>query len=77
MSFELYAESAYMVQTSGRLVGKMANSSVFRQLNDSLWDPNVDNVLESAYHSGRDYIAGNIHTLLGQEEDEKAMQVGY
>ena len=74
VGFELYAESAYMIQTSGQLVGKLANSSVFRQLNDSLWDPGVDNVLETAYHSGRGYIAGNIHTWLGREEDDQAMQ---
>lgn len=76
--FELYSESAYMMQTSGKLFTKMANSTMFKQLNDSIWDPGYqsgfDNMLETAYHSGRDYISQNIHTLVGASEDQTAVE---
>lgn len=78
VSFELYSESAYMMQTSGKLVTKMANSTMFKQLNDSIWDPEyqtgVDNMVETAYISGRDYISTNIHYLVGGSKDQTAVE---
>ena len=79
VSFELYAETAYMVQTSGKLVSKAANSSMFKQLNatifDSEYQTSFDNMLETAYYSGRDYISSNLHDLVGDSKDKDSSAV--
>jgi hypothetical protein len=77
VSFELYAESAHMVQTGRRIVFQAANSSVFRQLNESIYDPGyqdgIENVMESVYMSGREYISSTVHGMVGEgSRDSKA-----
>ena len=39
VSLELYAESVHMVGNAGKVVAAAADSSAFKQLNSSFWDP--------------------------------------
>lgn len=74
LSLELYSESIYMVQSGGMLFAKLANSTTFRNLNESIWDPSyqksMEDMLESAYHYGRDFISSGVRQALGTTPGE-------
>lgn len=79
VSFELYAESAHLVQTGRRVVFQATNSSVFKHLNESVYDPGyqdgIDDVMESVYISGKEYISSTVHGLIGEgSRDKKATE---
>jgi hypothetical protein len=73
VSFELYAETAYVVNTSGKILSRVTNSSVLEQVyGSSLWDESyqkgLEGFLESAYWSGRGYITNFIRQMGGENE---------
>ena len=79
VSFELYAESAHLVQTGRKVVFQATNSSVFKHLNDSIYDPGyqdgIDDVMESVYISGKEYISSTVKGFIGEgSRDKKATE---
>ena len=75
VTLELYAESAHLVQTGRRVLFEAGNSTVFRQLNESIYDPGyqdgLDNVLHSVYNSGREYISSTVQSVLSEGNSQK------
>ncbi len=75
VGFQMYTESMYIMQTSGRLVGKVTNSSLYQNLNASLGDheqyfTGFEDVIESGYHYGREYISSSVVSMLRDESKD-------
>ena len=75
VSFELYAESAHLVQTGRKVVFQATNSSMFKQFNESIYDPGyqdgIDDVMESVYTQGREYISSTVQGFIGEGSNDK------
>jgi hypothetical protein len=75
VSVQMYSESLYIVQTSGRLMTKVTNSSLYQQMNDSLGDhaayfKGIEDVVDSGYHYGREYISSSVVSMLKSESND-------
>lgn len=80
VSVQMYTESLYIVQTSGKLVTTITNSSLYQQMNDSLGDhqayfKGIEDVIESGYHYGREYISSSVVSMLRSESSDNQESV--
>ena len=71
ISAQMYSESLYIVQTSGKLVTSVTNSTYFQHVNSSVglqYFKNFEDLIDSGYKYGREYISSSIVSVFRQDE---------
>ena len=63
ISAQMYSESLYIVQTSGKLVTSVTNSTYFQHVNSSIgmeYFKQYEDLIDSGYKYGREYISSSV-----------------
>ncbi len=82
ISAQMYSETLYIVQTSGKVVSSVTNSSLFQQMNDSLglvtannsnYFKGIEDVIDTGYRYGREYISSSVVSIFKSEVNNESV----
>ena len=69
ISGQMYSESVYIVQTSGKMMTSVTNSTWFKQMNETLgvhhqaYFKGMEDIIDSGYRYGREYISSSVVSI--------------
>lgn len=80
ITFQMYTETIYIVQTSGKLMTSVTNSSFYQQMNASLggdhaYFKGMEDLMESGYVYGREYISSSVVSFFKSNDGNNAESV--